>query len=338
MPKPRRRAFTLIELLVVIAIIAVLIALLLPAVQAAREAARRAQCTNNLKQIGLGMANYESTSGSLPAGIKGCCWGTWVVFVLPYMEQSASFNGWNFDGSNGTAAGAAANATALRYSGVANTTISRTLFTVYLCPSDKETKPLANLPAYNYAANFGNTTLYQIATYGTGAAAVSFLKAPFTDMWPTTPVNGGPDGYTVSQFGTVGFSEITDGTSNTIAISEVIKGDTSAAMPGSDLRGYALWSYGAGFQTYLAPNSKLPDVSWTPSAPYCQPGVNGNPPCLLQASAANHLMGSRSRHPGGVNTLFVDGHVQYMKDSISLPIWRGLGSISGGEILSSDAF
>ena len=82
----RRLGFTLIELLVVIAIIAVLIALLLPAVQSAREAARRAQCTNNLKQIGLAMHNYHDQQGTLPPGVKGCCWGTWLVFVLPYIE------------------------------------------------------------------------------------------------------------------------------------------------------------------------------------------------------------------------------------------------------------
>ncbi|WP_165072667.1 DUF1559 domain-containing protein [Paludisphaera rhizosphaerae] len=336
MSEPSRRGFTLIELLVVIAIIAVLIALLLPAVQSAREAARRMQCNNNLKQIGLGMANYESSMGSLPAGIKGCCWGTWVVFVLPYMEQTSAFNGWNFNGDN-SAAGkpGGSNDTVLRYSGAANTTISQNLFTVYLCPSDKNTKPLANIPSYNYAANFGNTTFYQSATYGTGSAAVSYLKAPFTDMWPTNPVNGGPDGYTTSQYGVVGISEITDGTSNTILVSEIIKGETTSAVAGSDLRGYVHWGYGAAFETYLAPNTKLPDISWSN---YCQPGYNNNPPCLIQSSAANTVMASRSRHSGGVNTLFGDGHVQFMKDSISLPVWRALGSISGGEVVSSDSY
>src|SRR5437016_2443496 len=83
----RRRGFTLIELLVVIAIIAVLIALLLPAVQSAREAARRAQCTNNLKQIGLAMHNYHDQVGTFPPGFKGVDWGTWLVWVLPYIEQ-----------------------------------------------------------------------------------------------------------------------------------------------------------------------------------------------------------------------------------------------------------
>ena len=91
----RRRGFTLIELLVVIAIIAVLIALLLPAVQSAREAARRAQCVNNLKQIGLACMNYESTMEVLPPGIKGSIWGTWMVFVLPFTEQLYFLNSRN---------------------------------------------------------------------------------------------------------------------------------------------------------------------------------------------------------------------------------------------------
>src|SRR5438477_1299921 len=91
----RSRGFTLIELLVVIAIIAVLIALLLPAVQAAREAARRAQCVNNMKQIGIAMHNYHDANGTLPPGIKGCCYGSWQVFVLPWVEQQAMYNAWN---------------------------------------------------------------------------------------------------------------------------------------------------------------------------------------------------------------------------------------------------
>src|SRR4026208_231672 len=100
----RRAGVTAIGRLVVIAIIAVLIALLLPAVQAAREAARRAQCINNLKQIGLGVMNYESANGSCPPGEKGCCWGTWGVFILPFIEQQALFNAWNSVGNNAIAA------------------------------------------------------------------------------------------------------------------------------------------------------------------------------------------------------------------------------------------
>src|SRR4051812_46584397 len=95
-----RRGFTLIELLVVIAIIAVLISLLLPAVQSAREAARRAQCINNLKQIGLGVHNYIDSNDIVPPGAIGGNWGntgiTWRQMILPYMEQSSAFNNLNF--------------------------------------------------------------------------------------------------------------------------------------------------------------------------------------------------------------------------------------------------
>src|SRR5947209_5924470 len=120
MRKPRL-GFTLIELLVVIAIIAVLIALLLPAVQAAREAARRSQCVNNLKQVGLGMHNYHDVNGSLPPGVKSCCWGTWLVFMLPQLEQQPLFNAWNFGGDYLYYQGQYD--APLRYGGVANATV-----------------------------------------------------------------------------------------------------------------------------------------------------------------------------------------------------------------------
>src|SRR5882757_6862394 len=124
--RPRiSRGFTLIELLVVIAIIAVLIALLLPAVQAAREAARRAQCVNNLKQIGLAMHNYESTMGSLPPGCKQSSYGTWVMFILPFLEGNPLYNAWNFNGR------ANFGLTAFQYKGAVNTTVTLTRINTY---------------------------------------------------------------------------------------------------------------------------------------------------------------------------------------------------------------
>src|SRR5689334_4426644 len=125
--KQNRRGFTLIELLVVIAIISVLIALLLPAVQAAREAARRAQCTNNLKQVGLALHGYHDVHGCLPSGYTfqtGFTWGGfgWATMILPGVEQKALFDAANFDLALWTDA---------------NTTVATTVISFYLCPSDE---------------------------------------------------------------------------------------------------------------------------------------------------------------------------------------------------------
>src|SRR4051794_1147522 len=141
-PTRTKAGFTLIELLVVIAIIAVLIALLLPAVQAAREAARRAQCVNNLKQIGLAMHNYQSTNNCLPQGTRGCCWGTWLVTVLPFVEQQALFNAWNSYGNNSVTGPINSD---FRYAGVANTTVTTSRVAAYSCPTDPNAYSLSNI-------------------------------------------------------------------------------------------------------------------------------------------------------------------------------------------------
>ena len=164
----RLRGFTLIELLVVIAIIAVLISLLLPAVQSAREAARRAQCTNNLKQVGLAIHNYHDQQGTMPPGVKGCCWGTWLNFVLPYIEGTNLFNAYNFAG-NDRYEGLGIQTGQFRYGGAVNTTVTYSRVNTYLCPSDPNT---GNLPGggwavtcHNYVVNFGNTITNQPQYY-----------------------------------------------------------------------------------------------------------------------------------------------------------------------------
>src|SRR5262245_14174517 len=163
-----RPGFTLIELLVVIAIIGVLIALLLPAVQQAREAARRIQCTNNLKQIALASHNYHDANGVFPPVRKGCCWGTWNIFLLPYIEQTAAFNAWNTAGNNVVGPDGTH-----RYFGVVNQTVANMNISAYLCPSDSGTNsanPIARTVAgvqyicrfRNYVANMGNTNIGQM--------------------------------------------------------------------------------------------------------------------------------------------------------------------------------
>jgi len=311
------RGFTLIELLVVIAIIAVLIALLLPAVQAAREAARRSQCVNNMKQIGLAVMNYESTHQSLPPGKKACCYGTWTVFIMPFLESNALYNSWNFVGDpNNSATGI------FTYSGVGNTTVTRTLMSAFTCPSDTPQTPLSSgIRSYNYAFNFGNLGNTQQTTALNG---FTFTGAPFSDVMAADK-----GATTYSATGTRSLAEITDGTSNTMLASEVVQGGTS------DLRGFVQWGDAAAYVTYLAPNSTLPDCIYR--IEYCKDRVGLNPPCIVSTTTCPSMFASRSRHSGGVNTLMGDGTVKFIKNSISLQTWRALGSTRGGEIISADS-
>ncbi|WP_152049523.1 DUF1559 domain-containing protein [Tautonia marina] len=324
----RRRGFTLIELLVVIAIIGVLIALLLPAVQSAREAARRAQCTNNMKQLGLAAHNYESTHGSLPPGRLDCCWGTWVGFVLPYLEQDAIYASYN---TQGGATSEALGWAGLRYGGASNVTATSTRLNALSCPSDSPNAPIAvtingvryGIQSYNYAGNYGNTGYGQQATLN----GVAFGGAPYGFLTsrtvgdPARPANPG----TTTKFG-----DIRDGLSNTMLHGEVI------VAQGQDLRGFVWWGDGSSFTTYLAPNSQLPDRIYTAS--YCRYPMMDNPPCAVSDATNPNMFASRSRHPGGVNVTMADGSVRFVKNTIDIFTWRALSTTRGGEVISADQF
>ncbi len=333
----RVRAFTLIELLVVIAIIAVLIALLLPAVQAAREAARRTQCVNNFKQLGLAMHNYHDTQGTFPVGRMGSGYSyanglgqrrTWAFSIMPFFEQNAIFNAINFS---------------LQFYESANTTIIRLQLSAFQCPSDTPSIQEPDTPyprgKGSFAVNWGNTHFGQ-----DDAAILSGLGYP--NPWNTGPLllAGAPLGVQFSGAPfrgnlSKGLRDITDGTSNTILCGEVIMGynaggniyDHRGDIFNDDLNCTM-------FMTYSTPNSKVPDGMGGDSngRPWCAYGLGPNvPPCNGVTPAFN---ASRSRHPGGVNTLMADGSVKFMKDSVALMTWRALGSISGGEVISADAY
>jgi prepilin-type N-terminal cleavage/methylation domain-containing protein/prepilin-type processing-associated H-X9-DG protein len=320
----RRRGFTLIELLVVIAIIGVLIGLLLPAVQKVREAARRLQCSNNLKQIALAMHNYHDSERVLPSGVgsHGCCWGTWSVLVLPYVEQTNVAKLYvNFGGNDGTGP---------RYGEAPNLQVTTERFKIYTCPSDTPNAPVANITSHNYVVNYGNTTFYQ-ADITAGGIVTVFGGAPF-NCYTGQTVNDWDDKTTKAP-GTLGkpvpFGEITDGLSNTLMVSETVQGQ------GEDARGFSWWGGGSGFVTYISPNASDPDIM---TGAWCNSGDPLNPPCTTIStpppSPFGRRQGARSRHPGGVNAAFCDGHVTFVPNTIAIGVWRALSTSRGGEVVN----
>ena len=336
-------AFTLVELLVVIAIIGILVGLLLPAVQSAREAARRMQCSNNLKQLGLGVHNYMSTfQETLPVGSWHGVHGTWLVGLLPYIEQTAMFNSYvNLGGVQSFRTGG------IRYGDLVNrVNVTTKQMPSYSCPSDRVTAApniIAGITFHNYVANYGNTTRGRLSPYGvtsTGAPNV-FGGAPFIEFINANTGNWG-NYYTwihtdlsKLKFKTK-LTEISDGTSNTLLFSDCLQGR------GGDLSGFAWWGGGAHFETLLAPNTTQPDVV----EQSCATGAARNPtnpPCIVRAAASGNVVttgaethAARSRHTGGVQCTLADGSVRFVSNSISLDIWRAVGSAAGGEVAVLD--
>ncbi|WP_337172990.1 DUF1559 domain-containing protein [Paludisphaera sp.] len=371
----RDRGFTLIELLVVIAIIAVLIALLLPAVQAAREAARRAQCINNLKQLGLGMHNYHSAHNSFPMGVSAtynsanpaanngnACiqWAGWSAqsLLLGYMEQTQVYNAINFNFDPILAGGEQINGTAWR-----------TKLTFLLCPSD---------------SNAGRT--YHNSYYASRGTSMNGDGGSASGAPPNC---GGvrSSGLFTYQM-TYGVADCPDGTSNTIAFGEGLVGtgvgratpyntgtnlpDGTGGLDGDLTDAYNFMTMGEvapgalvgarlqvcndRFRQATAGNGLSSDhgrhwgwgcEGWTMfstivppnSTQYqwrsCRFGCGG---CPIESTDHANITNANSNHSGGSNFVFADGSARFVKSSVSMATYWALGTRAGGEVVSSDSY
>ena len=302
----RRRAFTLIELLVVIAIIAILIGLLLPAVQKVREAAARAQCCNNFKQWGLAMTMYNDTMGTLPPGAIHNPRHTWVPYVWPFIEQQ---NVANLYGNPITQQFYLPNAIITNtYNGACAVQVK-----LYYCPSDRpgayDTHDSYFRCRGNYVVNFGTHTIPDA------------YKGNPSGLFTDTENTGG-------SVVTTAIQRITDGTSNTLLMSEIIvsMNDNDQNSHG-DFQNDDPTQVGWAFMTLTAPNSSTPDHI------FC--GTNNDPKAPCTQSSPEYEA-ARSRHTNGVNALLCDGSVHFITSSISLAIWQALGSTNGGEPIAND--
>ncbi|MGD9633603.1 MAG: DUF1559 domain-containing protein [Pirellulales bacterium] len=319
--RQKYRGFTLVELLVVIAIIGILVALLLPAIQAAREAARRSECINNLKQLGISMQNFHDTKKQLPAGSYTCCYGTWQMLILPFIEEQQLADMYSYAPKNlpiyDPRYSYDSNNTTLNPP-VRNLQVCSTRIPTLTCPSDDKQVRSTGITLHNYVVNYGNTDYRRNTITDANGTKIQHLGAPFVlnDFNPPYPDIE------------VKFREITDGLSKTLLASETVQGDQGQD---GDARALTWWGFGAGFQTFDPPNSSLPDFTQGPNS--CNAEAP-NPPCAKEGAGGLARAAARSRHPGGVNVAMCDGSVHYVVDDIDLPVWRGASTTKGQEVYS----
>jgi prepilin-type N-terminal cleavage/methylation domain-containing protein/prepilin-type processing-associated H-X9-DG protein len=309
-----RPAFTLVELLVVIAIVGVLVALLLPAVQAARESARRTSCSNNLRQIGVAMQNHHSALNVFPKGRGNPFPLVFSVhsYLLPYAEEASLQNLIDYSSPPLTFGS---------LSGATNALAAETVISFFLCPGDRGYVPSSAFGPTNYVANTGTGTI----SYGhlqTGGDGVFF------------------DGSQIS------LRQITDGSAHTAAFSESLLGDnepSGGTVPMS--RELHVLELSGGTDT--APTACAAGVG-TWSSIRGAKWINGHygdtlynhfyPPNSVEWDCGNAyhnkaLTSARSMHSGGVQVMFCDGHVEFVRNEIEMTIWRALATRDGGEVI-----
>ncbi|MDR2440009.1 MAG: DUF1559 domain-containing protein [Planctomycetaceae bacterium] len=333
--------FTLVELLVVIAIIGVLIALLLPAIQAAREAAARMNCQSNMKNVSLAFQNYHDTQEAFPLGADRDTMGTWAMYVLPFIEQGALYSSYNFRRAYNN------NTIDAGFSKGNQTLLSYLRIPVYTCPSDGDRKSTySNYMHHNLVVCMGNAAIYQpndpgtstTSTQGRGWAVygdVTRLQGAM--FWGGCRRSSDEVTWTLG-YKWVSLAEITDGLSNTIALSETVQGERSPSAQGAgtiDLRGLIWWGEGGQFTTYRSPNTRTADNVQYTNTTYSGGGTMHNPRHPIAATLSNSvtIMTARSFHPGGVNAALGDGSVRFFSDTINIDTWRALATTYGSEIV-----
>jgi prepilin-type N-terminal cleavage/methylation domain-containing protein/prepilin-type processing-associated H-X9-DG protein len=303
-----RRGFTLIELLVVIAIIAVLVGLLLPAVQSAREAARRAQCSNNLKQIGLAMHSYHSVHDTFPPAYitsvvndnvlpeigPGWAWG---AMLLNELEQRALYQGINFS---------------LQITDTSSVTVRTTNLSVFLCPSNVGNGPLLATSATGVPLS----TDLSVGQYVASAGQLEPGDFPAT--------NNGVF-YRNSRNGT---RDITDGTSVTLMVGERSRNVADATWVGA----VPIW------RLCTNPRWQVQECGPPSTMVLAHTGSASTGSIYVPNSKSSMVDDYWSLHPGGCNFLFCDGSVRFIKESVDPAIFSFLSTRAGGEVVSADQF
>ena len=334
-----QKGFTLIELLVVIAIIAILIGLLLPAVQKVREAAARAKCSNNLKQLGLALHSYHDTNSKLPpggandqagfggtgAGSSGQWGSSWFVYILAQIEQGALASKWQFNSSSGA------------FNSTDNAAANGVIINTFLCPSSPMTKfPAASQPGAS------------LANYVGVSGAVNGLITGYTEnrinSLPCAGTVGG--GGVLIPNGQLKLTDITDGTSNTIAVGEHSNYLTDTSGAKQEWRASQVWGWYLGVKSPgVVPNfdnnggdnrepnlttiryqiNYTPSGGWTNDITNVGVGFSGN--CVGANIPLN------STHTGGVNVLYGDGSVRFLSNATALSVLAQLAIRDDGTVL-----